>query len=121
MIPVANSYKEINAENAIKDKESIFYHYKKLINLRKEYDIIAYGNFKMILEKHDKVLGYVREYNNQKLIVLNNYYGENTEVSLDKDLIDEKASILISNYKDSSRLNQTIKLRPYESVAYLIG
>ncbi|WP_244834196.1 alpha,alpha-phosphotrehalase [Clostridium sp. BJN0001] len=119
-IPVAKSYKKINAESALKDKDSVFYHYKKLIALRKKYDVIAYGSFKMILEDDTKVMAYVREYKNEKLIVLNNYYGENTEVKLDKDLESKESSILITNYKDSQNLKEKVKLRPYESIAYLI-
>ena len=53
-------YKKINAEDSLKDKDSIFYHYKKLIGLRKEYDVISYGNFKMILEDDDKVFAYTQ-------------------------------------------------------------
>ena len=34
-ISVAENYKEINVEKALEDKESVFYHYKKLIELRK--------------------------------------------------------------------------------------
>ena len=40
-IPVGSSYKNINAEDSLKDKDSVFYHYKKLIGLRKEYDVIS--------------------------------------------------------------------------------
>lgn len=119
-IPVADSYKEINAENSLKDDDSVFYHYKKLIQLRKEYDVISNGTFKMILEEHNKVLGYIREYEGTKLVVLNNYYGENTEVELPKDIVSDNSEILISNYKDSIDLKTKIKLRPYESIVYLI-
>ncbi|MBY6835499.1 hypothetical protein HYH34_15745, partial [Clostridium botulinum] len=45
------SYKEINAENALKDKGSIFYHYKKLIDLRKKYDVVSNGTFKIKIKK----------------------------------------------------------------------
>lgn len=120
-LPVGNSYERINAENALKDKDSIFYHYKKLISLRKEYDVISEGSFKMILEDHDKVYGYTRESADTKLIVLNNFYGENTEVVLDKSLVNGKSEILISNYKDSCSLSEKITLRPYESVVYIIN
>ena len=119
-IPIGNSYESINAKMALEDKDSVFYHYKKLINLRKEYDVISHGSFNMILEDHNKVYAYTRIYDNQTLVVLNNFYGEDTEVVLEGWIIDEKAEILISNYKDSSKLNSKIYLRPYESVVYLI-
>lgn len=119
-IPVGNLYKNINAENALNDKDSVFYHYKNLISLRKQYDVISDGSFNNILENHDKVYAYTRSYKNTNLIVLNNFYGEDTEVTIEKELIEGNSKILISNYKDSGSLSKNIKLRPYESIVYII-
>ncbi len=66
-IPVGNLYENINAENALNDKDSVFYHYKNLISLRKQYDVISDGSFKIILENHDKVYAYTRSYKTQIL------------------------------------------------------
>ena len=119
-IPVGNLYKNINAENALNDKDSVFYHYKNLISLRKQHDVISDGSFNIILENHDKVYAYTRSYKNTNLIVLNNFYGEDTEVTIEKELIEGNSKILISNYKDSGSLSKNIKLRPYESILYII-
>lgn len=119
-IPVGNSYESINAEAALKNEDSIFYYYKKLINLRKEYDVISHGSIDMILEEHNKVFGFTRTHENVMLVVLNNFYGENTEVVLEDELLQGNSRILISNYKDSMELGKNISLRPYESVAYII-
>ena len=119
-IPVGNLYKNINAENALNDKDSVFYHYKNLISLRKQHDVISDGSFNIILENHDKVYAYTRSYKNTNLIVLNNFYGEDTEVTIEKELIEGNSKTLISNYKDSGSLSKNIKLRPYESIVYII-
>lgn len=119
-IPVGNLYENINAENALNDKDSVFYHYKNLISLRKQHDVISDGSFNIILENHDKVYAYTRSYKNTNLIVLNNFYGEDTEVTIEKELIEGNSKTLISNYKDSGSLSKNIKLRPYESIVYII-
>lgn len=121
-ISFGKSYRDINAENALQDKESVFYHYKKLISLRKKYPLISEGSIKFILENDEKVLAYTRSYENTRLIVLNNFYGEETVVNLPKNLIDDcvESSILISNYSDSEELKEGIALRPYESIVYYI-
>lgn len=119
-IPVGNLYENINAENALNDKDSVFYHYKNLISLRKQYDVISDGSFNIILENHDKVYAYTRSYKNTNLIVLNNFYGEDTDVTIEKELIEGNSKTLISNYKDSGSLSKNIKLRPYESIVYII-
>ncbi len=43
--------KEINVEKALEDKESVFYHYKKLIELRKTYDVITEGEYAILDKK----------------------------------------------------------------------
>ena len=118
-IPISNNYKEINAQNCLNDKFSIFYHYKKLIQLRKEYDIISNGTFKMILEDNNKIFAYIREYKNEKLLVINNFYGENVNITLNKELIRDN-KILISNYKEQNILKENMEIKPYESIVYLI-
>lgn len=121
-ISLGRSYSDINAKNAVKDKESVFYHYKNLISLRKDYPVISEGSIKFILDDDEKVLAYTRTYENTSLIILNNFYGEETLVNLPEYLIDDsnKSSILISNYLDSEELKERITLRPYESVVYYI-
>lgn len=118
-INLSQNYKTINAKNEMKDKDSVFNHYKKLISLRKELEVIAHGEFKMIEKDHEDVLAYVRSYGDEKVIVINNFYGKETEFKMEKrELEGYKGKILLSNYKDSSQIAELIKLRPYESVVY---
>lgn len=60
LIPAADDYQDINAEAALRDPDSIFYHYQKLIRLRKEYDIVTEGTFELLAEDDPSVLAYVR-------------------------------------------------------------
>lgn len=119
-ISVSQNYKEINVKKALNDKNSIFYHYQKLIKLRKDYDIISHGNFELILKEHDKIFSYIRTYKNEKLLVINNFYGTETTFKLPSHInfYEYKSKILISNYEDSSIDFKEIKLRPYESIVY---
>ncbi|MCY6369701.1 alpha,alpha-phosphotrehalase [Clostridium ganghwense] len=119
-IGVSPNYKDINVENALENEESIFYHYKKLITLRKKLDIIAYGDFKLILKEHKDIFAYIRTYNNEKLLVINNFYGKETSFEIPAEINVEgyKSKVLISNYKDSSKKLKKVSLRPYESIVY---
>lgn len=119
-IPTAANYKEINAEKAVSDENSVFYHYQKLIQLRKDHDIIVDGDFQLILEAHEEIFAYVRNGKDEKLLVINNFYGKeaNFELPSSIDFSDYGRKVLISNYADSpSDINQ-MTLRPYESVVY---
>ncbi|GEP64220.1 alpha,alpha-phosphotrehalase [Clostridium beijerinckii] len=121
-IPVSSEYKRINVEQALKDEDSIFYHYQKLIRLRKDYEVISNGSIKFILEENNKVLSYVRNLGDTTVLVINNFYGESTKVEIPDEYANKsaKSKILISNYKDSSVLNKELNLRPFESIVYHI-
>jgi len=120
-ISVSDNYSEINVEKALEDTDSIFYHYKNLVALRKKHDIIAYGDFKPILEEDSQIFAYVRSYKEEKLLVVNNFYGKDTIFYLPEELkLQGKVEILLSNYKDTVNNIEKIFLRPYESVVFYI-
>lgn len=119
-IPISSNYDKINVKEALEDKDSIFYYYKELISLRKQYPIISHGSFLSILEEHPRIFAYMREYKDEKLLVINNFYGEKTlfELPEEMDLKGYKAEVLISNYEPSNKNINSIKLRPYEAIVY---
>lgn len=119
-IKVNDNYEDINVKKALEDKDSIFYHYKKLIQLRKEYDIIAYGEYQPILEEDKSIFAYIRRYKDEMLLAISNFYDKEKKVDL-SEFVDQnkyKTNILISNYKDSSKDMKNIHLRAYESIVY---
>ena len=119
-IPVAKNYQEINAEQALEDENSVFYHYQKLNRLRKEYDIIVDGDYQLILEDHPDIFAYVRNGDGEKLLVVNNFYARETEFTLPDEVDVEgwSSEVLISNYEDARNVYSQISLRPYESVVF---
>lgn len=116
-IGVADNYSEINVENALEDSNSIFYHYQKLIQLRKQYDIITYGDYKLLLDADPQIFAYTRNWENEKLLVISNFYGKDAVVNLQFEE-EEEPEILLSNYEDSPRKLDQLQLRPYESIVY---
>ncbi|MBE7105001.1 alpha,alpha-phosphotrehalase [Bacillus cereus] len=120
-ISVAENFKEINVEKVLEDKESVFYHYKKLIELRKRYDVITEGKYDVLDGNHPKVWAYTRTVNNEVLLVINNFYGEEITYSapVNVQLDGMKQEVVVSNYKDPSRDITNLNLRPYESIVYL--
>ncbi|WP_053361970.1 alpha,alpha-phosphotrehalase [Bacillus sp. FJAT-27251] len=118
-IPVARNYANINAENALADHDSVFYHYKKLISLRKEYEIITYGDYELLLEDHPEIFAYIRNGRDEKLLVVTNFYAKETQFVM-PDTVDtdgHEAKVLLSNY-DSGKEFRNIHLRPYESIIF---
>ncbi|MGI8313546.1 alpha,alpha-phosphotrehalase [Halobacillus mangrovi] len=120
-IDVADNYKEINAEKVKNTDHSIFHYYQNLIQLRKNYDIITHGDYKLLIPEDDELFAYLREWNGERLLVVNNFYGKETTFNLPEDVdVKGQAEILISNYADSSEDYAKVHLRPYESIVYHI-
>lgn len=121
-IQTASNYEEINAEKALNDSNSIFFHYQKLIELRNQYDVITNGDFQLISDEDDAVFAFVRNNVSEKLLVINNFYGkEHTFVLPSQISLDEyDCKMLLSNYEESKLLGQKILLQPYESIVYYL-
>ncbi|WP_085506407.1 alpha,alpha-phosphotrehalase [Thalassobacillus devorans] len=122
-IEIADNYETVNAEKAMEQKDSVFYHYQQLIQLRKEYDIITYGDYEWILQDDEQIFAYVRKWKDETLLVVNNFYGLATRFQLPEkfNAHGKQVDILISNYEDTSKsIIDGIGLRPYESVVYHI-
>ncbi|MBA9026571.1 alpha,alpha-phosphotrehalase [Peribacillus huizhouensis] len=117
-IPVADNYSDINAEKAMEDQDSIFYHYQKLIALRKQYPIITDGEYRLLEGNHPKLFVYERVLENERLLVINNFYGEAAELSISSvQLSDYQNEILLSNV-DAPELAVNMEIGPYESFVY---
>ena len=114
-IQTADNYTEINVKNSLEDKDSIFYYYQKLIQLRKNYDVIAYGDIIPLLREVKRVFVYERNYKGQKLIVICNFYPTTYEIELPYDLSNYKC--ILNNYKNEAKAKK-IALKPYETLVY---
>lgn len=115
-LAVNKNYDKINAKQCLQDENSIFNHYKKLIYIRKNNDTIIYGDYKLLCEDDENIFAYVRELNGDKILVVCNFYDKDVEFKFDGDF--NYSKVLLSNYNDSSKMIEKLKLRPYEAVMY---
>lgn len=112
-LSVNPNHTRINAAAQVDDPESVFSYYRKLIALRKQYDVIAYGDFAPLSEDHPSVLAYTRRFHGEQLVVVNNFY--RTEVDWNCPIALNGFTCLLSNYANSS-VQTKLHLRPYESL-----
>ena len=112
---------KINVEDALNDKNSIFYHYKKLIELRKKYDVIVDGDYQLINSDDSSIYSYARQLGSKKLIVICSFSTHKINFDLPDEWQLNNYELLLSNYDDSnSILNDKLTLRPYEALIYYV-
>ncbi|NRY61728.1 glycoside hydrolase family 13 protein [Clostridium beijerinckii] len=118
-LKVNPNYKEINAESQLKDENSIFNYYKKLIKIRKSNPVVVYGKYNLILEENKEIFAYTRTLENEMLLVICNFTGNETEFVLERNLEFKSKELLISNYNVNENDSiDSIELKPYESRIY---
>lgn len=120
-IGIPENYKTINAEAALNDKDSVFYHYKKLIELRKNEELMVTGRYEDIDLENKSVYAYRRIGENGELVVISNFYEPEVEFELEGNGIKglENAQVLLSNYKTAPEIRDgKIVLKPYESIIF---
>ncbi|EKK9984478.1 alpha-glucosidase [Vibrio vulnificus] len=117
-IEVNPNYPEINVEQALADSDSIFYHYQKLIELRKQHPAIVYGDFTPLFAEHDSVFAYVRSHQDEQLLVINNFSDQDVSLELPDNLQNKEVNCLIYNYDLLGALGVTLSLKPYQCYAF---
>ncbi|WP_430788726.1 alpha,alpha-phosphotrehalase [Virgibacillus flavescens] len=114
-ISVADNYPHINTEQALQDQDSVFYHYQKLIKLRKSMDIMTYGDYQLLFKNHPQIFAYSRNFKGKTLTIINNFYEDEITIELPFT----EGNVVVSNYSDSSDTGlNNLTLRPYESIVY---
>lgn len=109
------NYNKINVADQLKREDSVFHYYQKLIKLRKEYEIIVYGKYELLLPDDEHIFAYVRTLGNQKLLVVCNF--SKAEQKFDFTGY-ENAQVLISNY--DGNISEKATLKPYSAIALLL-
>lgn len=115
-LKAGKSHPHINVENEIQGP--IFTFYQDLIRLRKEMPIISEGSYKPAFEDSKQVYAFERQYEDEKLLVLNNFY--DTEVEIDLPVAYQNGRVLLSNYEDAE-VSEKILLNPYQTLAIYVN
>lgn len=127
-IDVANNYTHINARQAIADSNSVYHTYKKLISLRKELEVITWGNYQDLDSQNPDLWIYTRNTEEQTLLVVANLRAYAQEINLAqycaKFAPNQPFKVVLQNYReiDLDQLlhqQEVITLQPYQSFMLL--
>jgi oligo-1,6-glucosidase len=108
-LAVNPNHTEVNAEAARADPDSVFHHYRRLIELRHSEPAVALGDFTMLRPDDPQVYAYTRRLDDVELLVVANLSREPAAVDLDGWA---DAELLLANCAPGPRLE------PWEARVY---
>ena len=124
-IKLTGSQATTNVADQINDKDSIFSHYKKMIDLRqngKYSDCLTFGDFISVPLENEKFIAYVRKYKNQKVLCISNFSELKQEVKLSEiaKALGEKeikiGEILINNFDGFEKDGEKFVFEGFQSL-----
>ena len=116
-IALCDNYREINAEAALADPESVFYTYQQLIALRKSAPVLTWGDYQDLLPEHPSLWCYRRQWQGQTLVVVANLSREFQRWQ--PEAMSGEWGMLMSNYAEAANRPAAMTLRPFEAVWWL--
>ncbi|RTX72991.1 alpha-glucosidase [Mammaliicoccus sciuri] len=109
------NYKTINVADQLEDEHSVLNYYKRLIQLKKDYDVFNYGKYELVDKDHKQIYSYKRILDNEEVIIMSNLTGEQATITYPLNI--EKSKLLLHNY---TTIEDTNILEPFETRVYRI-
>jgi len=112
-LAVNSNHEYINVEEELNRQNSLFFTYKKLIELRKEHFPVINGGHKLLDTDNPNVLAYQRYDGNEQIVIVVNFskYQQSYNLQIDRKYF----NCLIHNYGNEVINSDTLK--PYEAFA----
>jgi len=114
-MPVNPNHREINAQAALADPDSVLHHYRRLIALRHSEPVVAHGDFHMLLPDHPQVYAYVRRLGDSALLVLANLSGDPATIDVPDAGRWRGSEVLLTNVAGGEALSARCTLQPWEA------
>ena len=124
-IKLTGSQTITNVEKQLSNENSIFNHYKKMINLRqngKYSDCLTFGDFIPVPLENKKIIAYVRKYESQKVLCISNFSEKRQEIKLSEiaKVLGEKeirvGEILINNFDGFEKDGEKVAFEGFQSL-----
>jgi oligo-1,6-glucosidase len=107
----------VNAEAAVADPDSVFHHYRRLIELRHTDPVVVDGRFALLLPEHPQVWAFTRTLDDLVLLVLANV--SSAPATIEPGSVPDLtgSDVLLATHDPSFDLT----LRPWESRIHRLG
>lgn len=113
-LPLNPNYIDVNTEAELADENSVLNHFKKMTALRKESDVLIYGDYALLLPEHPQVYAYTRSLGDEQFLVMLNFSKEKVSVTLEE--LGNFSELKINNYSNLNKQANELQLEPYQAV-----
>lgn len=113
-LAVNPNYPQINAAAERADPDSVFHHYRKLIQLRHDEPAVVDGDFTMVLPHDERIYAFTRRLGGTELLVAGNFTGETVRAEIEDAIAWEEAELVLTNVAAPTGLT----LAPWQAVVY---
>jgi oligo-1,6-glucosidase len=117
-IAVNPNYQEINAEESRADPDSVFHHYRRLIDLRHTEPAVAHGDFTTLLADDEHVYAFTRRHGDVELLVLGNFSGQVVTADVPQTASWIRSELLVTNCHGADVPQTHMVLQPWEARVY---
>lgn len=104
------NYKEINVEAELKNPDSVFHTYQKLIQLRRDHSIVVWGDYEL-LNTSSNVFAYYRTLGEERWLTVVNLSDFEEKISVDARF----NKVLVTNTDDEITDLRAYKLSPWQA------
>ncbi len=112
------NYKEINAEQALADQNSIYHHFRKLIELRKHVPALIYGDYQDLDPQNPSIFTYKRSLESDEYLVVLNFSNGAAIYQLPTGL--KAGQLMLSNSGEKEENVSVVNLKGWEARIYRI-
>ena len=113
-LPLNPNYIDVNTEAELADENSVLNHFKKMTALRKESEVLIYGDYALLLPEHPQVYAYTRSLGDEQFLVMLNFSKEKVSVTLEE--LGNFSELKINNYSNLNKKANELQLEPYQAV-----
>ncbi|HEU4679630.1 MAG TPA: alpha-glucosidase C-terminal domain-containing protein, partial [Terrimicrobiaceae bacterium] len=115
-LAVNPNYKELNAERALADTDSVYHHFRRMIDLRKNAPSLIYGDYHDLDPAHPVIFCYTRSLGTDRCLIVLNFSSDKVTYTFPGDL--KAGRLLLSNLETQEMDVSSVNLQAWEARVY---
>ncbi|MEO6346653.1 MAG: alpha-glucosidase C-terminal domain-containing protein, partial [Aquaticitalea sp.] len=113
-LAVNKNHDTINVATENENPDSVLNYFRNMVKLRKENLVLTYGSYQLLQAEHPDIYAYTRTLEDKKVLVLLNF--KSTKASIQLAELKQLDKPIINNYGDFDIQDDSITLKPYQSL-----